>query len=163
MKRNSAFLFVASLATSIWAQDIQGNGNRFIAENSVTWTSLGSNENDSMPIGNGDLAANVWTEQNGDVVLLVAKADAWTETGKLVKLGRVRIQLNPNPFVGTTNISQTLKLDNSSIELKCDGNIARIWMSKRIWKSPEAFKPVWNFGAKRNYPTNSLWKQTTRK
>ena len=89
---------------------------------------MGSNENDSMPIGNGDLAANVWTEQNGDVVLLVAKADAWTETGKLVKLGRVRIQLNPNPFVGTTNISQTLKLDNSSIELKCDGNIARIWI-----------------------------------
>lgn len=24
-----------------------------------------------MPIGNGDLAANVWTEQNGDLVLLL--------------------------------------------------------------------------------------------
>lgn len=37
--------------------------NRFIAENDVTLSSLGTNENDSMPLGNGDRAANVWTEQ----------------------------------------------------------------------------------------------------
>ena len=59
-----------------------------------------------MPIGNGDLAANAWAEQNGDLVLLLAKADAWTELGKLVKLGRVRLHLNPNPFVGATNFTQ---------------------------------------------------------
>ena len=46
--------------------------------NDVEWATLGSSENDSMPIGNGDIAANVWTEQNGDLVLLVAKSDAWT-------------------------------------------------------------------------------------
>jgi hypothetical protein len=28
----------------------------------------------------------------------VAKADAWTDLGKLVKLGRVRMKLSPNPF-----------------------------------------------------------------
>src|SRR6202034_2490216 len=77
--------------------------NPFVSVNDVTWTELGHNENDSMPIGNGDLAANVWTEQNGDLVLLVAKADAWSELGKLDKLGRVRIQLTPNPFVGAAN------------------------------------------------------------
>jgi hypothetical protein len=49
----------------------------FVIANDVKWTSLGRSENDSMPIGNGDLAANVWTEQNGDLVLLVAKSDAW--------------------------------------------------------------------------------------
>jgi len=37
------------------------------ARNDILWTTLGSSENDSMPIGNGDLAANVWTEQNGDL------------------------------------------------------------------------------------------------
>ena len=58
-----------------------------VAENDVTWTALGYNENDSMPIGNGDLAANVWTEQNGDLVLLVSKSDAWSELNKLLKLG----------------------------------------------------------------------------
>ena len=46
--------------------------NPFVSVNDVRWRELGHNENDSMPIGNGDLAANVWTERNGDLVLLVA-------------------------------------------------------------------------------------------
>jgi Domain of unknown function (DUF5703) len=40
-----------------------------------------------VPIGDGDLAANVSREQNGDLVLPVSRADAWTEHNKFVKLG----------------------------------------------------------------------------
>jgi hypothetical protein len=102
--------------------------NPFVSVNDVTWRELGRNENDSMPIGNGDLAANVWTEQNGDLVVLVAKADSWTELGKLVKLGRVRIQLTPNPFVGTTDFRQTLRLEDGSIEIKSGANTVLVWI-----------------------------------
>jgi len=126
-----SFLFLAffSISTiSMRGQGVASGGNPFIAQNDVTWTTLGNDENDSLPIGNGDIAANVWTEQNGDLVLLVAKADAWTELGKLVKLGRVRIQLNPNPFVGTTNFTQVLKLEDASIEIKSGENTVRIWI-----------------------------------
>ncbi len=103
------------------------DGSRFIADNDVTWTSLGTDENDSMPIGNGDLAANVWTEQKGDLVLLVAKSDAWTETGKLAKLGRLRISLDPNPFNGASDFTQTLKLEAGAIEIRCGQNNIRVW------------------------------------
>lgn len=103
-------------------------GSRLIADNDVTWTTLGQDENDSMPIGNGDIAANVWTEQNGDLVLLVAKSDAWTETGKIVKLGRLRIKLDPNPFTGAADFTQTLKLENGSIEIHQGENVLRIWI-----------------------------------
>src|SRR5579863_8384449 len=109
-------------AFAIHAQD-----NPFATANDVTWNTLGTNENDSMPIGNGDIAANVWTEQNGDVVILLAKADAWTELGKLVKLGRLRIHLDPNPFTGG-QFSQALKLENASIELKSGDNCLRVWV-----------------------------------
>ena len=79
-------LWVAGLSSSISAaSDIDGLS--LVASNDVVWKTLGTNENDSMPIGNGDLAVNVWTEQNGDVMLLLSKADSWTEMGKLVKLG----------------------------------------------------------------------------
>jgi hypothetical protein len=105
-----------------------GAGNHFVTANDVTWTSLGQNENDSMPIGNGDLAANVWTEQNGDLVLLVAKADAWTEMGKLVKLGRIRVQLTPNPFAGAAKFTQVLRLEDASIEIKSGGNVLLVWV-----------------------------------
>ncbi len=76
-----------------WANGVRtaSGENPFSTANDVVWTTLGANEKDAMPLGNGDLAANVWTEANGDVVLLVAKADAWTETDTLVKLGRVRV------------------------------------------------------------------------
>jgi hypothetical protein len=102
--------------------------NPFVAANDITWTTLGQNEDDSMPIGNGDLAANAWTEQNGDLVLLVAKSDAWTELGKLVKLGRVRIQLTPNPFVGASGFSQVLRLEDGSIEIRSGDNVLRVWV-----------------------------------
>jgi hypothetical protein len=128
MKIFPALLFFISAAAVMGAQEVSPGGPDFVAESDVTWTCPGTNENDSMPLGNGDLAANVWTEPNGDLVLLVAKADAWTETGKLVKLGRVRIQWHPNPFVGPTPFTQTLKLETGSMELKCGGNSARIWI-----------------------------------
>src|ERR1700677_1422661 len=100
MTRFLSIVWLGLSMTCFGAVTALASESPFVSVNNVTWTALGHNENDSMPIGNGDLAANVWTEQNGDLVLLVAKADAWTELGKLVKLGRVRIQLTPNPFMG---------------------------------------------------------------
>src|SRR5271168_1077145 len=89
-----------------------------VAANDVTWNSVGTNENDSMPLGNGDLALNVWTEQNGDIVLLVAKSDAWSENGQLLKLGRVRVKLTPNPFASPADFTQTLSLENGEVQIQ---------------------------------------------
>ena len=98
------------------------------AKDNVVWTTLGQNENDSMPIGNGDLAANVWTEQNGDLVLLVAKSDAWSELGKLDKLARIRIHLSENPFVGGAGFTQTLHVENASVEISSGANHLSVWI-----------------------------------
>ncbi len=51
-----------------------------------------------MPIGNGDIGLNIWTESNGEVVLYIGETDAWNENGRLLKLGRVRLKLTPKPF-----------------------------------------------------------------
>lgn len=100
-----------------------------VASNDVTWHSLGANENDSMPIGNGSLGANVWTEANGDLVLLISSPDAWTEMGKLVKLGRVRVRLTPNPFESAGDFTEVLHLEDGSIEMRAGSNTARIWVN----------------------------------
>lgn len=101
--------------------------NNFAALNDVTWTAFGTNENNSMPIGNGDVALNVWTEQNGDIVLLLAKSDAWSENGQLLKLGRVRVRLTPNPFLTGGSFSQTLKLATGEIQLTSGKTSALVW------------------------------------
>src|SRR5271170_6493257 len=131
---NMKFLFgclpvsLALMAGPAPAAHFSDEVNQFVAVNDVTWTALGKDENDSMPVGNGDVAANVWTEQNGDLVLLVAKADAWTEWGQLVKPGRVRLQLSPNPFAGTTNFTQTLHLEDERVEIKSGANTVQVWV-----------------------------------
>src|SRR5712692_6085344 len=100
----------------------------FAAAHDVTWNSLGTNENDSMPLGNGDLALNIWTEQNGDLLLLIAKSDAWSENGQLLKLGRVRVRLTPNPCAAPAPFTQTLKLETGEFEFHGGTSVARIWV-----------------------------------
>ena len=129
-----------------------------VAHNDVTWTTLGTNENDSMPIGNGDVAANVWAEQNGDIVLLLSKADAWTALNKPVKLGRVRVKLSPNPFVGAAEFSQSLHLEDATVEIKSGENVLRIWV--------DANHPVLHVTAQMDAPTTmrasvELWRTKT--
>jgi hypothetical protein len=123
MKTKIVCWFTVFLAGSLLAKEYHP-----VAVSDVTWTALGTNEDNSLPIGNGDLAANVWTESNGDIVLLLAKADAWSENGQLLKLGRVRVKLDPNPFAGATDFSETLQLESAEIQIKGGGCTAQIWV-----------------------------------
>lgn len=158
MKLAKLFPVVAVLIcfefSAAFAQD-----QSYVSAEDVAWTALGQNENDSMPIGNGDLAANVWTEPNGDLVLLLAKSDAWTAMGKLVKLGRVRIQLTPNPWVGAGHFQQTLRLQNGEIEIRNETDVVRVWV--------DANHPVLHVEAKLKKPAIlqaklELWRTQTR-
>jgi hypothetical protein len=125
--------------------DAQQNNND-ISRYNVTWTTPGKDENSSMPLGNGDIALNTWTEPNGDIVLLVAKNDAWSESTELLKLGRVRISLSPNPFTNPAIFKQVLKLENGEIEVRSGNNIVKIWV--------DANHPVIRFVAQTEKPVN---------
>jgi hypothetical protein len=116
------FLLIVLSTSFISAQ------SKSVAAYDVVWNSLVTDENSSMPLGNGDVALNVWTEQNGDIVLLVAKSDAWSENGQLLKLGRVRISLKPNPFTNSPSFTQTLRLETGDVELRTGNNFIRIWV-----------------------------------
>ncbi|NQV36031.1 MAG: right-handed parallel beta-helix repeat-containing protein, partial [Phycisphaeraceae bacterium] len=87
----------------------------------VTWDTLGSSSLDAMPIGNGDIGLNVWTEQNGDLVFYVSKTDAWSENGRLLKLGQVRVSLSPNPFTAGRAFTQALSVREGMITIKSGG------------------------------------------
>ncbi|MDA1044702.1 MAG: DUF5703 domain-containing protein, partial [Verrucomicrobia bacterium] len=82
----------------------------------------------------GDIGASVWVEENGDLLLLISKTDAWCENSRLLKLGRVRISLSPSPFAKGQPFRQELKLKEGLIEisngLAADKQnvIVRIWV-----------------------------------
>ena len=115
----------------------------------VVWTSLGLDSQDSMPLGNGVIGLNVWTEPNGDIVFYISKSDAWSDCGDLVKVGRVRVTLSPNPFVGTTAFRQHLSLADGEICISggqgADETTLRIWVDANhpvIRAEATAAKPV---------------------
>ncbi|MHB8897877.1 MAG: DUF5703 domain-containing protein [Thermoguttaceae bacterium] len=98
-----------------------------MARYNVIWDSPSKDASGVMPIGNGDLAAGVYSIENGDLFLLLAKNDALTYMGDLYKTGRVRIALDPNPFGQGKQFRQTLDLPTGSILIEADGMTLRIW------------------------------------
>ena len=153
MKRHlfSALLCLAGFATGAYGQPSSGD---------VVWDSPGKNFRDSMPIGNGDLGLNVWTEQNGDLVFLVGKDDAWTENAQLVKLGRIRVKISPNPFADAPGFRQELNLAEGQIQISdAAGDRMIIWV--------DANRPVAHVEAQTKVPTTlqanvELWRTEPR-
>ena len=103
-----------------------------LAAYDVTWTTPSRDATGSMPIGNGDLAANVWVEPNGDVLLLVAKGDAWDENSTLCKLGRVRLRCDPPLDVGA-NFEACLSLSDATVVITAGGVRVSVWAE---WDAP---------------------------
>jgi hypothetical protein len=100
----------------------------------VVWTEPGKGPDDSMPLGNGDIGLNVWTEANGDLLFYIGKSDAWSETPSrslgLLKIGRVRVSLEPKPAFSTTGtgFEQALRLKDSEIVIKEGDATLRVWV-----------------------------------
>lgn len=53
-----------------------------------------------MPCGGGDIGMNVWVEE-GDVLFYLSRSGTFDENNCLLKQGRFRIRLSPNPFKET--------------------------------------------------------------
>ena len=114
----------------------------------VVWTTPSQDQHGSMPIGNGDIGMNVWVEPNGDLLLLLSKTDAWSETCRLLKLGRVRVKLSPNPFDNGAPFEQVLHLRQGEITISA--GTAEKAVTLRIWI--DANRPVIHVEASASSP-----------
>ncbi|WP_439484188.1 DUF5703 domain-containing protein [Cyclobacterium plantarum] len=82
----------------------------------ITWNTQSKNASESMPLVGGDIGCNVWVE-NGDLLCYVQRSGSLSENGEYLKIGRFRIQLNPNPFSEEHTFMQTLRLEDGYIEI----------------------------------------------
>jgi len=88
-----------------------------LAPYNVAWDSQSSGPSGSMPIGNGDIGANVWVDSSGALQLYISKTDAYSEIGRLLKIGKIAIRTSPSILDGAT-FSQTLDIQTGSIIIK---------------------------------------------
>ncbi|MFL5739376.1 MAG: DUF5703 domain-containing protein [Flavisolibacter sp.] len=82
----------------------------------IVWNSQSKNSGESMPCGGGDIGLNVWVEDN-DLLFYIAKSGTFDENNALLKLGRVRIRLSPNPF-SQNDFKQELILKDGYVNIK---------------------------------------------
>ena len=124
----SLFLFPSALL----AEGVDKSSNQSPSRYNVTWDSPSRDSNGSMPIGNGDIGANVWVEPNGDLLFYVSKTDAWGDNGRLLKVGKLRITCDPPLFSKDATFRQTLDLESGAIVIDSKHGDRTTQMSVRI-------------------------------
>jgi alpha-L-fucosidase 2 len=71
-----------------------------------------------MPVGNGEIALNVWAEENGDLLFYIGRTDTWDDNGRLLKVGKVRISIDPHPETPLKTFAQALSLVDGTISVR---------------------------------------------
>ena len=127
-----SILMLSHLPIMLWGQ---GKSQR-LEQHNIVWTSQSKNSGESMPCGGGDIGLNVWVE-NGDVLFYVSRSGSFDENNALLKLGRVRLKLSPNPFAGSV-FKQELKLREGYVSIT--GNDDDLTAKLDIWV--DVFQPV---------------------
>ncbi|VGO18819.1 DUF5703 domain-containing protein [Pontiella sulfatireligans] len=113
IKKGVAGFAAALAATGCWAGNWTDRYN-------VEWDSPSTNVADNMPLGAGDMACNVWVEK-GELLFYIQRSGSFSEIGEHIKLGRVRLTLEPNPFRDYQHFSQKLVLQDGNIAISAEG------------------------------------------
>ena len=88
-----------------------------VGQYNVVWNKQSSMPVESMPLsGSKGYGANVWVE-NGDIYCYLGSSESYDENGDLLKLGALRIHLDPNPFVSNGIFKQELDLSSGKITI----------------------------------------------
>jgi hypothetical protein len=94
----------------------------------VVYDTPGRSDRDSMPLGNGEVGASLWVEEDGDLRFYLARTDALTEIDRSVKLGMVRLRLSPNPFLKGQPFLQVLSLRDGAVEISAGDASLRVFV-----------------------------------
>ena len=122
-----------------------------LSDYNVIWNTPSVNSMGSMPIGNGDIGINLWIEKNGDLLFYLSKTDSWSENGRLLKIGKIRLSLSPNPFQDGEPFLQKLILSDGIIRIEAGGNENRIAID--VWI--DAYHPVVELDINSRQPVNA--------
>jgi hypothetical protein len=107
-----------------------GKGLEIAKSCSIRYRTPGETDRSAMPIGNGRLAASVWTDRDGNINAYLSRGDALSELDRTLKLGKISVKFSPNPFTGEAFL-QELRLQEGCICLSGKGGSCRIFIGDR--------------------------------
>ena len=99
----------------------------YLEQYNLVWDAPSRNAGESMPCGGHDIGLNVWVEADpppgdgdtgdGDLLFYIDRAGSFDENNQMLKLGRVRLRMTPNPFAAGLPFRQELKLRQGRVEI----------------------------------------------
>jgi len=136
------FFFLPFACAQLNAQTVSNNYN-------IVWDTQSKNSSESMPCGAGDIGMNVWVE-HGEILIYVARSGSFNEDNALMKAGRIRLKLFPNPFDGKI-FKQELHLQEGYVSI--DGENNGVKATVKIWA--DVFNAVAHFDITSNKKINA--------
>lgn len=145
------FYFFVQVAIGLQAQKIADFNLRFHETGTDSWS--------SMPLGNGDITAQVWTNKEGSIQCYLATSDSRDGMDNPIKVGKLSIRFEPDIITMGKGYREELLLDegifrikNSIADIRCrvDANHPVMLISGT------SAVPV------KIYVTNNIWRKETR-
>ncbi len=142
----SPFLgMIMALSSVFFIPHGMANDLAWLDSYNVKWTTQSKNSSESMPCGGRDTGMNVWVE-NGEILCYVQRSGSFDENNQYLKLGRIRLQLTPNPFGSGSSFSQELKLSDGCVEIL--GSHGGVDVKVACWA--DVFRPSVHFEIRSN-------------
>lgn len=116
--KQTAHIFLFLFTALLWGQA------PVLEDYNPVWTVQSSNASESMPLGGGDIGLNVWVE-NDALYFYISRSGTFDEHNTLLKQGRVKIELDPNPF--DENFRQELVLKDGYMEISGKDTRITLW------------------------------------
>ena len=107
----------------------------------VVWDALSHDAQGSVPLGNGEIGLNAWMSLQGELCFYIGRTDSWDDNGRLLKIGRVRIVLDPAPPVSI--VRQTLDVGTGTWHVRtgpCPDHRRDVQVDIQLWV--DAHHPV---------------------
>lgn len=99
----------------------------------------------SLPLGNGEIGANVWVTPDGGVHFLISKSDSWSELCRILKLAHVELEIKPSPF--KNGASFNLNIAEGTLDISSGNNTLKIYA--------DAFAPCVRLDLKTEKPVDT--------
>ena len=101
----------------------------------VVWETPSTDASGSMPLGNGVIGLNAWFEPDGELVFYIGRTDSWGDNGRLLKVGKVRVALDPNPYAEGMPFEQRLRLRDATMAVRIgegeDAVTVELWVDAK--------------------------------
>ena len=147
------------LITLLVLATTKSNAQPSLTPYNVVYASQSKNQLGSMPMGNGDIGSNLWVDTTGALHLLISKTDAYSEIGRLLKIGQLDISFSPN-ILDAKQFTQTLDVHEGVIKITANKNGKNINLLCYI----DANHPMIQLEGSSNFPvqvkvTNGIWRK----